>query len=216
MYLYFSMKTLFIEARSDVDILPVIRKALPRESKIGLITTVQHIGELSKAKKFLESKGKKVFIGKGTTYPGQVLGCNVKAAKIIESKIDCFLYIGSGEFHPLGLETDKKIIIANPFSKQIREIDNKKYLAKKAARMAKAKDCKNFGIIVSTKLGQNNMQIAEKLKKKLNGFIFLTDNIRAEDLMNFPQIDCWVNTACPRIVDDQESFNRLIVNYDEV
>ncbi len=216
------MKVLNIEARSDVDVLPVVRKALPElGKKVGLITTVQHIKELPKAKKFLESRGKKIFIDKGTTYEGQVLGCNVKAATEVESKVDCFLYIGTGEFHPLGvaLETNKKVITADPFSEQVREIseeEKKKYLAKKAARIDKAKDCKNFGILISIKLGQYKMEIAEKIKKKLGkgAHIFLADNIRAEDLMNFPQIDCWVNTACPRIVDDD--LGKLIVNWDEI
>ncbi len=221
------MRILNIEARSDINVLPAVKKALPQlDKKIGLVTTVQHIGELAKVKKLLESKGKQVFMGKGTTYEGQVLGCNVKAATKIESKVDCFLYIGTGEFHPLGvaLETDKKVIVANPscnYVKVISEAEKRKYLAKKAARMAKAKDCSVFGLFVSTKPGQNRIKEAEKVKTKLEkqgkeAYIFLGDLISPLELLNFPQIDCWVNTACPRIVDDQESYDKLIVNYDEI
>ena len=80
-----------------------MKKLLPK--KVGLVTTVQHKHELKKIKELIEKTGKKTVIG------GQILGCDVNAAKKIKSKVDAFLYIGSGEFHPLGvaLETNKKV-----------------------------------------------------------------------------------------------------------
>ena len=71
---------------------------------------MQHKHELKKVKEIIEKAGKNAVIG------GQILGCDVNAAKKIKNKVDAFLYIGSGEFYPLGvaLETGKKVIIANP------------------------------------------------------------------------------------------------------
>ena len=230
------MKTLFIETHSKQSILPSIQRALSslkNYKKIGIITTVQHINHLNEAKSLLEKQAKKVFIGQpkkyqkqGLTakYAGQVLGCDASSAKVIESKVDCFLYIGTGEFHPLAiaLATDKPVFKANPFTKKttlISTADKRRWLVKQAARISKFKSAKNLGIYVSTKSGQNRQKQAEQLGRELEkqgkkAYLFLADTITANEILNFPQIDCWVNTACPRIVDDH--FSKPVVNIDEI
>ena len=35
-------------------------------------------------------------------------------------------------------------------------------------------------------------------------------------LRNFPKIECWISTACPRMVDDQDLYNKPIVNVEEL
>jgi len=38
------------------------------------------------------------------------------------------------------------------------------------------------------------------LQKKLpNSYIFIFNNFNENELENFPNIDFWINTACPRI-----------------
>jgi len=230
------MKTIFIETHSKQNVLPTIQSALSSlnsYNKIGLITTIQHINYLKESKSLLEKQGKKVFIGQPKTYQkqgitakyaGQVLGCDASSAKAIESKVDCFLYIGTGEFHPLGiaLATEKPVFKVNPFTKKttlISTADKRKWLAKQAARVSKFKSAKNIGIYVSTKPGQNRQKQAEQLGKELEkqgkqAYLFIADTITANELLNFPQIDAWVNTACPRIVDDY--FSKPVVNLSEI
>ncbi|MEO2154873.1 MAG: diphthamide synthesis protein [Nanoarchaeota archaeon] len=75
----------------------------------------------------------------------------------------------------------------------------------------------NIGIIISLKPGQNNLYLAEKLKKILekkgkNIYLFLFDNV--ENLEDFNFIELWINTACPRIkgkkiIQAYEVFNYL-------
>ncbi|TAL48174.1 hypothetical protein EPN87_01170, partial [archaeon] len=77
----------------DVDPLPILEKnlnILDRFDNIGLITQLQYVKTLPIVQKFLESKGRKVFIGKSKTekYLGQVLGCRVDAGKMIDDKVD--------------------------------------------------------------------------------------------------------------------------------
>jgi 2-(3-amino-3-carboxypropyl)histidine synthase len=100
-----SGNVVFIEARSNIDVLPAAKSALSllRSGKVGLITTVQHVHKLDDVAALLREHGKEAVIGKGdmrVNYPGQVLGCNFTAARV-----DCdeFLYIGGGVFHPLGV-----------------------------------------------------------------------------------------------------------------
>ncbi|MCZ7362855.1 MAG: diphthamide biosynthesis enzyme Dph2 [Candidatus Methanoperedens sp.] len=214
----------FIEALSDIDIVPAVRKALPllRSKSIGLITTVQHVHKLEEACKVIREHGKECIIGKGdprTAYPGQVIGCNFRAAQV-----DCdeLLYIGGGLFHPLGvaIAEGKKVIAADPFLDQAVEVTPEKFLRKRGGYIAKAMDAKVFGIIVSTKSGQNRMELAQELKglaekhgKK--AYSIMMDLVTPEQLLAF-KADAYVNTACPRItIDDAERFHSPVLTPQE-
>jgi len=223
------MQTLFIEARSDQHLIPAIRanlSILKKFGKVGLFTTVQHINQLEKAKDFLEKNNIKILTGKSkksaicqgpcSFYTGQVLGCDASAANNLN--VDSYVYIGTGEFHPIAiaLETEKPVFKLNPITKKLYQIsqqDKKKWLARKAARLDKLNYSKKIGIILSTKPGQYKPKLAEKLSKKFNNsYVFISDMITASDLLNFPDIDCWINTACPRLVED--SWPKTFVNAD--
>jgi len=211
------MKRLFIPAEAEVDIIHVIEKALKRlPKKIGLLTTAQHLSQLKKGKGFLEKSGKEAVLG------GQILGCNQENAEKIAEKVDCFLFIGSGCFHPSGvlLKINKKIIIANPYSGEISEISEAEMemlKKKKKGALLKFHSAKNIGILISTKPGQCNLEEAQKLKKKYNEkkfYLFVGDTFDFNELENFPFIECWVNTACPRIAEDQSK--KPIVNLEDL
>jgi 2-(3-amino-3-carboxypropyl)histidine synthase len=215
---------IFIEARSNIDVIPAVKKALTflKAEKIGLITTVQHVHKLDDACKVLKENGKECIIGKGdmrTAYPGQILGCNFRAAQIV---CDEFLYIGGGMFHPLGaaIATGKKIIAADPYLNQAIEVASEKFLRKRGGYIAKAMEAQIFGIIVSTKFGQNRMELGMKLKELAEkhakqAFIISIDLITQEQLLAF-KADAYVNTACPRItIDDAERFNVPVLTPQE-
>jgi len=206
------MKKLLIEARWNRDVRPVIEKAIEKSPKtVGLITTAQHKHQLKEIKQMIEKAGKHAVVG------GQILGCDVSAAKKIEKEVDAFLYIGSGEFHPLGvaLETSRRVIIANPLTHEVGEIrkeDIERYKKKQKGALLKFLSSKEIGIIVSTKPGQEKLKKAFELKKRLkdkNCYIFAGDVIKEEDLEDFPFIECWVNTACPRFADEKKG----VINY---
>jgi 2-(3-amino-3-carboxypropyl)histidine synthase len=77
------------------------------------------------------------------------------------------------------------------------------------------------GILVSTKPGQNRLKRAIFLKKKLEAegkkvFVFVANEIVPESLLDFPDIEAWINTACYRLIDDSERFERPIVNLDDL
>ena len=214
----------FIEARSNVDVIHAVRKALPllKTGKVGLITTVQHVHKLDEVCAVLKENGKECIVGRGderVAYPGQVLGCNFTAARV-----DCeeILYIGSGVFHPLGvaIATGKRVIAADPYLDQAVEVAPEKFQRKRGGYIAKAMGAEVFGIIVSTKSGQNRMQLARGLKvlaqkhgKKC--FMIEMELVTPEQLLAF-QVDAYVNTACPRItIDDAERFHVPVLTPQE-
>lgn len=192
------MKTLFIEAKSGADVALSKVQLAKLAGKIGIVATVQHLHKIKDVQEQLPE----------SVVGGQVLGCDVSAAAKIKDKVDAFLYVGSGEFHPLGIaaETGKDVFCFNPFTKKlskITEADLKDYRRCRKASMARFLSAGKIGILVSAKPGQSQLKKAKELagKKDKEYFIFAFDTLNEVDLENFPFIECWVNTACPRIAD---------------
>jgi 2-(3-amino-3-carboxypropyl)histidine synthase len=86
----------------------------------------------------------------------------------------------------------------------------------------KARQAKNFGIVVSTKPGQSNPTIALNILHQLEqtgrkGTILYADEIAPDKLLDFSEIEAFVDTACPRLaLDDPERFTKPIVTRDEI
>ncbi len=225
------MKLLFVEAKANLDVIPAIEKNLKELKKykgLVLATTVQFTNQLEKIKEVLAKNKIKPFVGKPSLHavlPGQLLGCDPTAALSTQGA-DAILYIGTGEFHPGPVEVGSKVPVLklNPFTKKITEVtaaEIRRHTLKQLARIENFKAAKRIGILVTTKPGQSEMQgpvikIKEKLEKQGKEiFIFLADTLNYNDLDNFPDIEAWVNTACPRITDDQELVKKPIVNVRE-
>ncbi|RLG18369.1 hypothetical protein DRN75_01900 [Nanoarchaeota archaeon] len=212
------MKVLFIEARSnkcvDNNIISQLIKRIGK--RIALYSTVQYLDCLEKVKKELESKGITVETPKAplAKYPGQVLGCSVGKSELTS------VYIGTGEFHPIAIATtnNRPVIILNPESNTVSELPVEtieKYKRKKELNRILVEKAETIGILVSVKPGQRKIEAAESLKKQLesNGkkaYIIMFDTLDVSQLDNFPFIQAYINTACPRISDDK--FNKPIIN----
>ena len=224
----YDIPVIFVDARSNMELLGSIGNSmslLEGYQKIGLITTAQHLHVIDEVAEFLEQNGKKVLYSEGAgTTRGQVLGCNFSSIKNLD--VDAFLYIGSGNFHALGIKlfTDKPVIVADPYLNEARLIDDfsDRILRIRFARIAKAMDAKKFGIIVSTKKGQNRLELAKKLKQILSehereGFILLLDDVSPEKLLPFMDLDGFVMTACPRIaIDDSIRYKKPLLTPQEL
>jgi len=220
----------YVEHRENVDAVPILEKnhaALQGFKRIGLVSSLQFLDALQPTKDFLDKNGYKAMIGEVKSgkklYPGQILGCDVSAAKRIEKDVDAFLFLGCGRFHPLGLSLKGgKPIFSLDFERgTIAKIDDTLFRKQRTVAIALAKDAKTFGILVSTKLGQTNIDLSMSIKQKLeskgrNAFIISLDEIRPEKLMGI-KADAWVNTACPRIaIENRGEFKGPILNPDEL
>ena len=213
------MKTLFIPCYSGRDPIEVVKKALGKMQdfkKIGLIITAQHLDRLDDLKKFLEDNKKIVLAS-------QILGCTQNQVAGSMKDVDAFLYVGSGRFHPVGvaLATGKPVICANPYSMAVDEIPEKernKWVRRAKARIMKAASAETIGILISTKSGQFQMDVTLDLKEKIESsgkkaFLFAGNEIIPEKLLGF-DVDAWINTACPRLVDDY--WNKPMLTTDEL
>ncbi|MGQ9787810.1 MAG: diphthamide biosynthesis enzyme Dph2 [Candidatus Hadarchaeaceae archaeon] len=222
--------TLYVEARMNKSPVDSLELALPELNfkRVGLVATVQHIGHLEEAANFLRSHGIQTLIGEPsfrTRYPGQVLGCDVSCAKALAPSVDGFIYVGTGDFHPLGvaLATGKKVVSVNPVSGGFKVFmpRQEEFIRGRKAMVARAALGKVFGVIVSTKKGQARFNLARKITDLLKeegkqAYLLAFDDISPESFENF-KFDALVCIACPRIpIDDVQRFEKPVLTPFEV
>jgi len=227
---YERVPTIYVEARATVNVNEAVEKALPmlqNWQKIGLTTTVQHVQTLDDVKEMLLRAGKTVVIGDAgrVNYPGQVVGCDYSNAKSVAKDVEAFLFVGGGRFHALGvaLSTLKPTIVADPYEKRAYSVNKEaeRVIKQRWASIEKAMTAKNFAVIVGLKPGQKKFEEALDLKKKLEkggktAYLFVAKEITPEVLMEFPTVDAYVNTACPRVsLDDASKFQKPVLTINE-
>jgi len=211
---------------ASMDFVDAAERILPK--RIGLLTTTQFRHWLPAIRDHLEAKGHTVRIGepdRRVAYAGQLLGCDYHAATVIEEDVDGYLYIGTGDFHPLGvaiLVPDKPVVIADPERGTARDLRDvrERVLRQRHAAIARAREAQIFGIIVSKKIGQARMDLARDLKALAEKYgkqahLFLMDLVSPELLQGY-RVDAWVNTACPRIaIEDVLQYKEPILTPQE-
>jgi len=204
------MKIVFIHATSPIDV-RISEDALNRIPKgvCGVVTNAQHIDAIGPVLDQLP----------GAKLAGQVLGCNALGAEEIANDVDFFLFVGTGVFHPLNVawKTKKQVWIWNPVSANLTCIEDErvaKYEKHKMGLFNRFLHAETVGILVSVKWGQKNMvhalEFAKRDDKKY--YVFVGDTFDVSEFENFPFIECWVNSACPRLADEKEK----LVNLDDL
>jgi 2-(3-amino-3-carboxypropyl)histidine synthase len=209
----------YLPYREDRDLMGVLKEHYNEieEKTVGLVGVTQYMDRAEKAREFLEDKGYEVVEGKTglrTTEPGQVLGCDAGAAHNIAEKVDAFVFLGSGHFHPSQVsETGEKVYVVDPYEEHIwveppNSLDDE--TRAEHARVIKHKDKKKWGIVTSSKKGQNYMQAVQIAKEKLEKhgkdvYVFVEDRIFEPDYKGFG-IDIYVNCACPRMTKDWQDL----------
>lgn len=224
------MRAVFIEvkakAKQEDFLLP--KKELDKlPTSICFATTVQFRAGIDAIKKQLEDSGRicVLFEGRHTKHPGQMLGCDVD--KDTDISADCFLYMGDGIFHPNALlfNTTKDLFLYNPITKEFNKADRiilQRVVNKRKAAYLKYLAADNIGIIVTVKPGQQHLKRAMTMKERLaekgkNAFVFICDSLDFNELENFPFIDAWINTACPRIAyEDYLKFTKPVLNMEDI
>lgn len=217
----------YVEYHIDVEIekLKVVLPYIENFKKIAVATTVQHIHQFEEMKKFFEKNGKEVFAEAGywAQKKGQVLGCDSLGIKKVEKMVEAVVFIGNGMFHPLAIDIDKDkpVFVFNTYDNSVKDVraDIARLLKRRKGAIAAALSCKSFGILVSTKVGQFNLAQAKwaknELKKRgIECAILAANELEPLTVNNFMSFDCYINTACSRIADDQEEFGKPLLNID--
>jgi diphthamide biosynthesis enzyme Dph1/Dph2-like protein len=203
------MKQLFIPVSSKCRLnkskVREISKKLPKD--IAITYLIQYKTQAEQIKKILSSEH-------NITEFIQVLGCS--KPKISAQAI---LLVGEGRFHAISLARATKIPVYVYNQHKLDRISEKdiiKIEQKKRTAYLKFLNARKIGILISTKPGQQNLEKSVWLKNKFREkeiYFFICNNIDISQFENFPEIQSWVNTACPRIdMDDPKIINLYDLN----
>lgn len=226
-------KIYFIELKCYFNVEKVAQKIKNYLCKniniIGLTSTIQYVHQLQDLRNILNQNTKFQFIigngDKRISYPGQIIGCNFSCTKnYINNKCERYIYIGNGDFHPIGISitTKKDVICIDPNSLEIKEINNKTYFMKRHAIISNLIELnpKKYGILISTKPGQYREKLAKLIDQKisslkLSAYIIFVNLITPDILRSF-DVDVFINTACPRLaIDDSSIFHVPVITPKE-
>ena len=192
-----------------------------KDTKLGLVGSIQHLHLLPQFHDRLEKAGFDVTIPMGgarLTFPGQVLGCNYSGD---DDTIGHYLFLGSGDFHPIGLvlHTGKPLAMLDPYSGDAIEMSFERIdriLRQRFGLIMSSMDAQKFGILIGEKPGQMRRTLALRMKRLLEkhgkkGYLLALEHVRPE-LIDFYPVDAFVNTACPRIaIDDAVKYAKPLI-----
>jgi len=220
---------LYIEVRDILDLNPLLEKSLKilkKYKKIGFSYSVQHRHDVEKIEEFYKNHGKEVSLSKKlghVAYEGHIVGCQYAGLKAIENQVDCFVILGN-QFHGMGavLSVEKPVVLLDVYNNNVRELSGlrNKILKQRAIAIEKFRQAKNVGIIVEIKPGQkfgSPNYLLEKLKEQGKNPVIITMNELSPDkILNFYNIDAFIELACPRIaIDDFAKYPRTILTFKE-
>jgi diphthamide biosynthesis enzyme Dph1/Dph2-like protein len=237
------MKLKFLKANYGIDFkipeekfIKTLKDVFSNSEKnnLAIYSAVQFRNFIPKVKEIIKKEGFSSETSKPyrTSLEGQILGCDSykDSLNLNLDEVDGFLYIGDGYFHPnallLAQENEKEIkpvILINIVQQIIEVIDKshiEKYLKKRKAIFTKFFISKVIGVFITTKWGQSYEKAALKLKEKYpekEFYFFIGDNFNDLEMENFPWVECWVNTACPRIgQDDVLRHKKPVINIKDI
>ena len=190
-------------------------------TKLGLVGSIQHLHLLPDFHERLEKAGYDVTIpigGARLSFPGQVLGCNYSGD---DDSIGHYLFLGSGDFHPIGLvlHTGKPLAMLDPYTGDAEEMSLERIeriLRQRSGLIMASGDAQRFGILIGEKPGQMRRTLALRMKRMLEkhgkkGYLLALEHI-GPDLIDFYPVDAFVNTACPRIaIDDAVRYRKPLI-----
>jgi len=203
------MKTLFIPAKiksiiNEKAIIELSKTFLKNITNIAIAYSIQY-EELAKMIKQILSKSHNI-----TSFV-HVLGCSKPD---FPKSTEAVLLMGSGRFHAISLAIETSLpiyIIENSKITKLSEQETEQFRKKQKAAYLKFLNSDKAGILVSSKPGQENLEKAIALKKKLKkkAYIFIGNEINSSEFENF-SLNSWINTACPRL--DMESNSIVNIN----
>nr|MBE5724749.1 putative diphthamide biosynthesis protein 1 [Cucujiformia] len=201
---------IFVDIKIDpLHFLETIKYNFPVSNKLGLVSTIQFLSTLQAVANELKELGYEVSLPQSKPLSGgEILGCTAPVLRCT----DVVIYLGDGRFH---LEA---IMIANPkiqayrydpyekeFTREYYEHDEMNSLRKKY--VDDSISAGKFGVIMGTLGRQGNPNVVEHIRQRLKNkdkkvVVILLSEIFPKKLDLFPQLDAFVQIACPRLSID--------------
>ncbi|KAK9284390.1 hypothetical protein L1049_023561 [Liquidambar formosana] len=218
----------FVDIQIDVDrLVDTVRLNLGDHinEELLLAGTIQFASAIRAAKPELERAGFRVLIPQSKPLSaGEVLGCTAPTIpKGSSGGANVVVFVADGRFH---LEA---FMIANPGIKAFRydpyigtlfleEYDHKGMKDSRRNAILKAREARNWGVVLGTLGRQGNPRILDRLEKKMRdkGYswtVILMSEISPARVALFGEsVDAWIQIACPRLsIDWGDAFGKPLL-----
>ncbi|XP_010386806.1 2-(3-amino-3-carboxypropyl)histidine synthase subunit 1 isoform X2 [Rhinopithecus roxellana] len=206
----FRVLYVFVDIRIDTThLLDSLRLTFPPATALALVSTIQFVSTLQAAAQELKAEYRVSVPQCKPLSPGEILGCT---SPRLPKEVEAVVYLGDGRFH---LES---VMVANPnvpayrydpYSKVLsrEHYDHQRMRAARQEAIATARSAKSWGLILGTLGRQGSPKILEHLESRLQalGLSFvrlLLSEIFPSKLSLLPEVDVWVQVACPRLSID--------------
>ena len=216
------MRVHHIPVRRNMPVLVPESLVAQLPQTICICANAQFLHELPRVQEPLEASGRTVLLyqPRHTQHAGQILGCSTDVMDA-----PAFLFIGEGLFHPqaLAYANEAPVYLYDPVNQKTGLVDREEIERRKKKREAGIKlfyASKHIGVLLSTKSGQKDEIAVKRLRAEhpeKQFYVFLGNTLDLSGLEDFPFVDVWLNTACPRIgYDDIYKTQKPLVNAEDV
>ncbi|GAM37600.1 Dph1 homolog [Talaromyces pinophilus] len=223
-----TIKTLYIFVDISIDtthLIATLERNFQPGKTIATVGTIQFNATLHGLKPVLERAGFKVVIPQIMPLSkGEILGCT--SPQLSDKEIDYLLYLGDGRFHLESAMIHNPKIPAYRYDPYSRVLSRETYEHEEMHTLRRdainaASSAKKWGIILGSLGRQGNPHTMSLIESHLHqkGIPFvnlLLSEIFPGKLASMPDVECWVQVACPRLsIDWGYAFPRpLLTPYE--
>ncbi|XP_026177288.1 2-(3-amino-3-carboxypropyl)histidine synthase subunit 1 isoform X2 [Mastacembelus armatus] len=215
------MLYVFVDIQMDnAHFLDTIKFNFPPGHSLALVSTIQFVAALQAVSAALKPEYDVLLPQCRPLSPGEILGCT---SPRLDRHVNAIIYLGDGRFH---LES---IMIANPeipayrydpYSKVFSQeyYDHEAMIALRRQAIEKARSAEKWGLILGTLGRQGSPKVQEHLQSRLQSLgksfnIVLLSEIFPSKLDLMPDVDAWVQIACPRLsIDWGTAFSKPLLS----
>ncbi|CAN6636878.1 2-(3-amino-3-carboxypropyl)histidine synthase subunit 1 [Trichomonascus vanleenenianus] len=209
------IKVLYIFVTIEIDkkhLVSTLTKNFAPGSNLALVSTIQFNPTIHAIHDDLLLKG-----GINTMAPqamplskGEVLGCT--SARLSTDDVTAIVYVGDGRFHLESAMIHNPEIPAykyDPYSRKftIEKYDYVEMHALRRDAIRTAREARKVGIILGALGRQGNVGTLDRIQKEfmakgVETVMVILSEIFPGKLAQFPDVECWIQVACPRLSID--------------
>lgn len=219
------LATLYVFVRVGIDVphlVHTLRHNFAPDTRLVLAGTVQFTAAVQSARTQLKSAFASLDVPQARPLsPGEVLGCT---SPRLQGPCDALVFVADGRFHLESIMIHNPHVAAfykyDPYSKRLtlEQYGHDEMRAVRSSAIEAARGARKWGLILGTLGRQGNPNIIARLERLLaergrERVVVLLSEIFPAKLALLPDVDAWVQVACPRLsVDWGYAFDRPLLS----
>jgi len=215
------MLYVFVDIKIDImHFIETVKFNFDLGSRLALVSTIQFVAALQSARQELSPEFTVNTPQCKPLSPGEILGCT---SPRLEENTDAVIYLGDGRFHLESIMIHNPTVSAyryDPYSKLFtrEQYDHQTMRQARLAAIDAAREAGTVGLILGTLGRQGSPTVMQNLNQQLLAcgrqvVTVLLSEIFPDKLSLMPDVDAWVQVACPRLsIDWGAAFTKPLLS----